>query len=143
MNIKGHTIGADAHCYIIAELSGNHNKDFNKAVAMVHKAKECGADAVKLQTYTPDTLTINCNNNYFIIGQDNNWQGQTLYELYEKAFTPWEWQPELKRIADNIGITLFSTPFDTTAVDFLEKMDVPAYKIASFELVDLELILDL
>lgn len=140
MKIAGQSIGNGNRCYIIAELSGNHNKDFQKAVEMIHKAKECGADAVKLQTYTPDTLTIDCNNKYFTIGKDTTWQGQILYELYEKAYTPWDWQPKLKKVADSINITLFSTPFDKTAVDFLENINVPAHKIASFELVDLGLI---
>lgn len=126
--------------YIIAELSANHNQDFEQAVKLVHAAKDAGADAVKLQTYTPDTLTIDCDNEYFRIGKGTVWQGKNLYQLYREAYTPWEWQPELKKLTDDIGISLFSTPFDKSAVDFLEKMDVPAYKIASFEMVDNPLI---
>ncbi len=132
-------IGKDQPIFIIAEMSANHNQDFEEAVKIVYAAKECGADAVKLQTYTPDTLTIDVDNEYFKI-KGTPWEGTTLYSLYKKAYTPWEWQPELKKIADRIGIILFSTPFDITAVDFLDKMDVPAYKIASFELVDIPLI---
>lgn len=126
--------------YIIAELSANHNQDFNQAVQLIKAAKEAGADAIKLQTYTPDTMTIDCDNEYFRIGKGTIWEGKTLYQLYKEAYTPWEWQPKLKEIANELGKDLFSTPFDKTAVDFLEKMDVPAYKIASFELVDIPLI---
>jgi pseudaminic acid synthase len=126
--------------YIIAQLSANHHQDFTKAVELVHAAKDAGADAVKLQTYTPDTLTINCDNEYFKIGAGTLWEGKTLYHLYGEAYTPWEWQPELKKIANDLGMELFSTPFDSTSIDFLEKMDVPAYKIASFEIVDIPLI---
>jgi len=139
IKIDNRHIGEGHPCYIIAEISANHNQSFEKAKRLVELAKESGADAVKLQTYTPDTMTIDCDNQYFKITQ-GPWKGQTLYELYKNAYTPWEWQPELKKIADKIGITLFSTPFDVTAVDFLEEMNVPAYKIASFELVDTPLI---
>ncbi|MBF0233058.1 MAG: pseudaminic acid synthase [Desulfamplus sp.] len=142
MNIKieDRIIGKNNPVYIIAELSANHNQDFNQAVQIIKAAKEAGADAVKLQTYTPDTITIDCNNEYFQIKHGTIWDGKSLYDLYKEAYTPWEWQPELKKIANNLGMTLFSTPFDKTAVDFLEKMGVPAYKIASFELVDIPLI---
>ncbi len=126
--------------FIVAELSANHNQDFNQAVELIKAAKEAGADAIKLQTYTPDTITIDCDNEYFRIGKGTIWEGKTLYELYKEAYTPWEWQPELKKIANDLGMELFSTPFDRSAVDFLEKMDVPCYKIASFELVDIPLI---
>lgn len=126
-------------CFIIAEMSANHGRDFDKAVAIVRAAKECGADAVKLQTYTPDTLTIDCDNEFFRIS-GTAWEGRTLHELYREAYTPWQWQPKLKEIAEELGILLFSTPFDATAVDFLEEMDVPCHKIASFENVDLPLI---
>lgn len=126
-------------CFIIAEMSANHGRDFDKAVKIIEEAKECGADAVKLQTYTPDTLTIDCDNKYFRI-EGTAWEGRTLYDLYEEAHTPWEWQPKLKRVADDLGMVLFSTPFDDTAVDFLEKMGVPCHKIASFENVDIPLI---
>lgn len=140
MRIDSRQIGPGEPVYIIAEMSANHNQDFDYAVRIIHAAKEAGADAVKLQTYTPDILTIDCDNEYFRIGKGTQWEGRTLYELYSEAYTPWEWQPKLKTIADEIGITLFSTPFDATSVDFLEEMGVPAYKIASFELVDIPLI---
>jgi len=129
----------DEKVFIIAELSANHNQDFNTAVESVKVIKECGANAVKLQTYTADTLTIDCDNDYFKI-KGTIWEGQTLYNLYKKAYTPWEWQPKLKKLADNLGLICFSSPFDKTAVDFLEEMKVPAYKIASFEILDIPLI---
>jgi pseudaminic acid synthase len=138
--IKNRTVGPSTPVYIIAELSANHNQDFNRALKLIKAAKKAGADAVKLQTYTPDTITIDCDNGYFRIGKGNLWEGKNLYRLYGEAFTPWEWQPELKKAAEDLGIDLFSTPFDRTAVDFLEDMEVPAYKIASFELIDLPLI---
>ncbi len=125
--------------YIIAEMSGNHAGSLERAKEIIHKAKEAGADCIKIQTYTPDTLTINCNNEYFNI-KDGTWDGENLYSLYGKAYTPWEWQPELKKEADMVGIDFLSTPFDTTAVDFLEEMGLSFYKIASFEIVDLPLI---
>jgi pseudaminic acid synthase len=134
------TLGTGYPVYIIAELSANHNQDFDQAVALVHAAKEAGADAVKIQTYTADTLTINCTNDYFRIGRGTQWEGKNLYDLYGEAYTPWDWQPKLEKIAHDIGLDFFSTPFDPTAVDFLEKMDVPAYKVASFEIVDIPLI---
>jgi N-acetylneuraminate synthase len=140
MMIGRHSIGDGAPCYIIAELSANHGQDFERAVQLVRAAQAAGADAVKLQTYTPDTLTINCDREPFHIGKGTIWEGKSLYALYGEAFTPWEWQPKLKAIAEDLGMDCFSTPFDSTAVDFLERMDVPAYKIASFELVDLPLI---
>lgn len=132
-------IGMGHPVYIIAEMSANHSQDFNKAVKIIEAAKKAGANAVKLQTYTPDTITINCDNEYFRI-KGTIWDGKTLYELYDEAYTPWEWQPNLKQVADKLGLHLFSTPFDHTAVDFLEDMNVPAYKVASFELVDLPLL---
>ena len=125
--------------YIVAEMSANHNQDFNQAVRIIEAAKEAGADAVKLQTYAPDTITIDCDNDYFRI-KGTTWEGKNLYELYKEACTPWEWQPKLKKTANDKGLDLFSTPFDHTAVDLLEKIDVPAYKIASFELVDIPLL---
>lgn len=134
------SIGNDNPVFIIAELSANHSQSFDQAVALIRAAKEVGADAIKLQTYTPDTITIDCDNEYFRIGKGTIWEGRTLYDLYKEAYTPWEWQPKLKNVANDLGMDLFSTPFDHTAVDFLEKMDVPAYKIASFELVDIPLI---
>jgi len=139
INIGQRRIGAGEPVYIIAEMSANHHQDFDQAVKIIQAAKDAGADAVKLQTYTPDTITIDCRNDYFQI-KGTIWEGRNLYDLYREAFTPWEWQPKLKAIADELGLDLFSTPFDHTAVDFLEGMAVPAYKIASFELVDLPLI---
>jgi N-acetylneuraminate synthase len=140
ITINGRYVGPGYPVYIVAELSANHNQDFDQAVRLIHAAKEAGADAIKLQTYTPDTLTIDCDKGCFRIGKGTIWEGQSLYALYSNAYTPWEWQPKLKRIANDIGLDLFSTPFDATAVDFLEEMDVPVHKIASFELVDLPLI---
>lgn len=137
--INGRVVGTGHPVYIIAEMSANHNQDFNQAVRIIEATKEAGADAVKLQTYTPDTITIDCDNDYFRIN-GTIWEGKNLYELYGKAYTLWEWQPKLKEIANGLGMDLFSTPFDHTAVDFLEKMDVPVYKVASFELVDLSLL---
>src|SRR5207253_2104308 len=126
--------------YIIAELSANHNQDYDQAVKIIHAAKDAGADAVKLQTYTADTITFCSSREEFRIGGGTLWDGRNLHDLYGEAHTPWEWQPKLKKVAEDIGLDLFSSPFDVTAVDFLKKMDVPAYKLASFELVDIELI---
>lgn len=134
--INGRIVGEGAPVYIIAEMSANHNQDFEQAVRILRAARDAGADAVKLQTYTPDTLTIDCRTPPFRVGSGTLWEGQYLYELYGQAYTPWEWQPKLKKIANELGLDLFSTPFDDSAVDFLEKMEVPAHKIASFELVD-------
>jgi pseudaminic acid synthase len=139
IKINGRIVGPAQRAYIIAEMSANHGQAFEQAVKILEAAKEAGADAVKLQTYTPDTITINCRSEYFQI-KGTIWEGRNLYDLYQEAFTPWEWQPKLKKIAANLGLDLFSTPFDHSAVDFLEQMQVPAYKIASFELVDLPLI---
>lgn len=133
-------IGEKNPVYIIAEMSANHNQDFKQAVRILEMAKEAGADAIKLQTYTPDTITIDCENEHFRIGRGTIWEGKNLYQLYKEAYTLWEWQPKLKKVADELGLDFFSTPFDYTAVEFLERMDVPAYKIASFELVDVSLI---
>ena len=140
IEISSKRIGSGYPTYIIAEMSANHNQDFDQAVKIIEAAKEAGADAIKLQTYTPDTLTIDCDNEYFCIGKGTIWEGRNLYDLYGEAYTPWDWQPRLKEMAVDLGLDLFSTPFDHTAVDFLEQMDVPAYKIASFEIVDLPLI---
>jgi pseudaminic acid synthase len=126
--------------FIVAELSANHNHDFDAAIRTIKAAKDAGADAVKLQTYTPDTMTIDCDNKYFQIKQGTLWDGMTLYELYKQAYTPWEWHKELFEYAHGIGITIFSTPFDKTAVDFLEELENPIYKIASFEITDIPLI---
>jgi pseudaminic acid synthase len=138
--IGGRRIGGGQPVYVIAEISANHNQDYDQAVRIIHAAKEAGADAIKLQTYTPDTITIRSDREYFKIGGGTLWDGNTLYDLYREAYTPWEWQPKLKQVADGLGMDLFSSPFDQTAVDFLEKMNVPAYKLASFELVDIPLI---
>lgn len=140
IKIGSREIGPEKPVYIVAEMSANHNQNFEQAIRILHAAKEAGADAVKLQTYTPDTLTINCGNEYFRIGKGTLWEGRTLYDLYNEAYMPWEWQPKLKKIADEIGIDLFSTAFDPTAVDFLEEMGVPVHKVASFEIVDIPLI---
>jgi N-acetylneuraminate synthase len=140
MNISGTFVGKDCPCYIIAELSANHNQKYEKAVELIRAAKEAGADAIKIQTYTADTLTIDCDRAEFAIGKGTIWEGKKLYDLYGEAYTPWDWQPKLKRVANDLGMALFSTPFDETSVDFLEEMEVPAYKIASFELVHLPLI---
>lgn len=126
-------------CYIIAEMSANHSGSLERALEIVHAAKEAGADCIKIQTYTPDTLTIDCDNEFFQI-KVGTWKGENLYSLYGKAFTPWEWQGRIKEEADRLGIDFLSTPFDSTSVDFLESLDVKFYKIASFELVDIPLI---
>jgi len=133
-------ISESSPTFIIAELSANHNQNFELAVATIKKAKEIGADAIKLQTYTADTITIKSDKEFFRINKGTVWDGKTLYDLYKEAYTPWEWQPKLKKIADDIGLICFSSPFDSTAVDFLEEIDVPAYKIASFEITDIPLI---
>lgn len=138
--VNGRRIGLDQPTYIVAEMSANHNQSFEEAARIVHAAKEAGADAVKLQTYTADTMTLASEKEHFQIGKGTIWEGRNLYDLYVEAYTPWEWQPKLKTIADGLGLDLFSTPFDDTAVDFLEKMDLPVYKVASFELVDIPLI---
>ena len=140
MRIENIEIGKENKVFIIAELSANHNQNFDLAVESIKAAKECGADAIKLQTYTADTLTIDSDKDYFKISQQTIWDGITLYKLYQQAYTPWEWQPKLKEVAEDLGLICFSTPFDKSAVDFLEKMNVPAYKIASFEIVDIPLI---
>jgi len=132
-------IGDNHPVFIIAEMSCNHLQNYDYAVEIIKKAKEAGADAIKLQTYTPDTMTIDCNNEYFSL-KGTIWEGKTLYELYQEAYTPWEWQPKLKKIAEELGLIFFSTPFDKTAVDFLEVLDVPVYKIASYEITDIPLI---
>lgn len=143
MNIKigNKKIGESSPVFIIAELSGNHNQNFDIAAKTLEAMKKAGADAVKLQTYTADTLTIDSKNKYFQIRQGKGlWDGKTLYGLYQEAYTPWEWHAKLKKIAQKLELIFFSTPFDFTAVDFLEKMNVPAYKIASFELNDIPLV---
>lgn len=138
--IASKEVGENSSVFIVAELSANHNQKYHLAVRTIEAMKEAGADAVKLQTYTPDTLTINCKTDYFKIKQNTIWDGKTFYDLYKEAYTPWEWQPKLKKIAEDLGMICFSSPFDRTAVDFLEEMKVPAYKIASFEITDIPLI---
>jgi pseudaminic acid synthase len=140
LRIGNRTIGQGQPVYVVAELSANHNQEFENAVRLIHEAKEAGADAVKLQTYTADTITIKSEGEQFRIGGGTLWDGRTLHELYGEAYMPWEWQPKLIQIANDLGMDLFSTPFDDSAVDFLEKMNVPAHKVASFELVDIGLI---
>lgn len=137
--IDGKQIGIGEPTYIIAEMSANHGGDFGKAVELVHAAKEAGADAIKLQTYTADTLTLDCKNDFFYI-KAGPWKGQYLHELYAKAYMPWEWHAPLQEIAKKIGITLFSSPFDSSAIHLLQELDMPAYKIASPEIIDLPLI---
>ncbi len=141
--IRKRPVGRGHPCFIVAEISGNHHQKYDEAVALVRAAKDAGADAVKLQTYTADTVTLNSRRKEFLVGgktTPRNWKKQSLWGLYTKGSTPWSWQPKLKRLADSLGMILFSTPFDETAVDFLEKMRVPCYKIASYEATDLVLL---
>ena len=133
-------IGEGAPVFIVAEMSANHLQDFDLAVKIIKEAAKAGADAIKLQTYTPDTMTLNVDNEYFRITQGTIWDGRTLYDLYQEAYTPWEWQPKFQKIAKEEGIEFFSTPFDKTSVDFLEDLNVPVYKVASFEITDIPLI---
>ncbi len=126
-------------CLIVAEISSNHGQNFKRAISLIKKAKDCGVNAVKFQCYTPDTITIDSHKKYFQI-KHPKWGGQTLYHLYKKAYTPWNWFKELKKIAEDLGLIFFATAFDKTAIDFLEDLDVPIHKIASFELIDLPLI---
>ena len=140
MNINNFEIDHKSKVFIIAELSANHNQNFDLAVKTVKAAKKSGANAIKIQTYTANTITIDCDNEYFKISGGTLWDGQTLYSLYKKAYTPWNWQPKLKKIAEEEGLIFFSSPFDKSAVDFLEDIDVPAYKVASFEITDIPLI---
>ena len=140
IRIGRHVISESSPTFIVAEMSANHNMDFDRAVAILRAAKEAGADAVKIQTYTADTITLNCDAPCFQITQGTLWDGTTLYKLYQSAYTPWEWQPRLKEIAEGMGLEFFSSPFDPSSVDFLEEMGVPAYKIASFEITDIPLL---
>ena len=139
MQINGRNIGDGNPCYVIAEMSANHAGSIENAKEIIHAAKESGADCMKIQTYTPDTITMDCHNQYFHI-EGGTWEGENLYSLYGKAYTPWEWQAELFETATKVGLDFFSTPFDHTAVDFLEEIGMQFYKIASFELVDIPLI---
>lgn len=140
ITIDQRRIGGDASVFIIAELSANHGGKIEIAKETIQAAAEAGADAIKLQTYTADTITLDCDAEWFQIKQGTLWDGQTLHDLYKEAYMPWEWQPELKAYAEALGLICFSSPFDPSAVDFLEGMEVPAYKIASFEITDIPLI---
>ncbi|MCC2597545.1 pseudaminic acid synthase [Pusillimonas sp. MFBS29] len=139
INIAGRRIASDTTPFIIAELSANHNGKLETAFNIIGEAKKAGADAVKLQTYTPDTITLDCDSKEFQI-HGGLWDGKTLYQLYQEAHMPWDWHKPLFAYARKLGITIFSSPFDSSAVDLLEDLNVPAYKIASFEAVDLPLI---
>ncbi len=132
-------VGSDTPCYIIAEMSANHAGEIERALEIVRAAKAAGADCIKIQTYTADTITLDCDNEYFKI-KEGKWRGENLHELYQKAYTPWEWQARIKEEAEKMGLDFLSTPFDRTAVDFLEGLGVSFYKIASFEVVDIPLI---
>ena len=138
--IGNRMVGEGHPTFIVAEMSANHLMNYDRAVQIIHAAKEAGADAVKLQTYTPDTITLDCENQYFQITQGTIWDGTSLHKLYETAYTPWEWQPKLMKIANDLGMECFSSPFDPTAVDFMTQIQMPAYKIASFEINDIPLI---
>lgn len=140
IRIGKHVISPNSPVFVVAELSANHNQDYKRAVEILHAAKEAGADAVKLQTYRADTITIDCDDPCFQINEGTIWDGTTLYKLYQQAYTPWEWQPKLKEEADKLGLECFSSPFDFTAVDFLQSLNMPAYKIASYEINDIPLI---
>ncbi len=140
IKIGNRIVSENSPTFVIAEMSANHNMDFDRAVAIMQAAKKAGADAVKIQTYTADTITLDCDAPCFQITQGTLWDGMTLHRLYETAYTPWEWQPKLKKIAEEMGLIFFSSPFDLTAVDFLEEMNVPAYKVASFEITDIPMI---
>lgn len=140
IRIGNHVLDKDSPAFIVAEMSANHNMDFGRAVEIIHAAKDAGADAVKIQTYTADTITLNSDAPCFQITQGTLWDGITLHKLYQKAYTPWEWQADLKKAAEEVGLEFFSSPFDFSSVDFLEELDVPAYKVASFEITDIPLI---
>lgn len=139
IKIGKHIIHQDSPAFIIAEMSGNHNQDFQRAIEIIHKAKEAGADCIKLQTYTADSLSLDCDNDYFV-EKDSIWAGMKSYQLYEEAHTPWEWQPRLKEEAEKIGLECISSPFDFPSVDFMEEMNMPAFKVASYEINDIPLI---
>ena len=140
MRIGKRLVGPGHPVYVVAEMSANHNQNFDHAVKIIEAAKETGADAIKLQTYTADTLTLKSDKPWFKVGKGTLWEGRTLHDLYSEAYTPWDWQPKLKEVANRLGLDLFSTPFDGTAVEFLENMGVPVHKIASFEVVDIPLV---
>lgn len=140
IKIGNRYVGEGERTYIVAEMSANHLQDYDRAKEIIRAAADAGADAVKLQTYTPETITLDCDNKYFQITQGTIWDGTTLHKLYETAYTPWEWHPALRDYAMELGMECFSSPFDASAVDFLSGMDMPAYKIASFEINDIPLL---
>ena len=140
MKIGAYEISNNSPCFIIAELSANHNGSLQTALETVRAAKRAGADCIKLQTYTADTLTIDCDKEDFVIRSGSIWDGKNYYQLYKEAYTPWEWHAEIMKVAQEEGLICFSSPFDPTSVDFLEELNVPAYKIASFEITDIPLI---
>ena len=140
MNINGFNIGGNNPVFIIAELSANHNGSIETALETIRAAKRAGADAIKFQTYTPDTMTIDVKKKDFLLSQGTIWDGRYLHDLYQDAYTPWEWHEQLFKVAEEEGLIYFSSPFDFTAVEFLERLNVPAYKIASFEITDIPLI---
>ena len=133
IKIADELIANESKTFIIAEISANHNHDIEIAKTMIREAKRAGADAVKLQTYTVDTITLDCDNEYFQIKQGTIWDGTTLYKLYKEAYTPWEWHKELMEVAKQEGIICFSSPFDKTAVDFLEELDVPRFALSHYQ----------
>lgn len=140
IKIGNRYLGEGEKTFIVAEVSANHLQDYGRAEKIIYAAKDAGADAVKLQTYTADTITLDCDNEYFQIKQGTIWDGTTCYKLFSEAYTPWEWQPKLMELANSLGMECFSSPFDFTAVDFMEEMNMPAYKVASFEIKDIPLI---
>ncbi len=140
LRIGNRYVGEGEKTFIVAEVSANHLQNFERAKAIIKAAKDAGADAVKLQTYTADTITLNCDNEYFQITQGTIWDGTSLHKLYEEAYTPWDWQPDLMKYANDLGMECFSSPFDPTAVDFMQEMNMPAFKVASFEINDIPLI---
>lgn len=140
ISIGSSAIGIDTPTFIIAEMSGNHNGDLSRALSIVDAAVDAGVDAIKLQTYTADTITLDCDNEYFRTQKGGLWEGRTLYDLYAEAYTPWEWHKAIIQHAKERNIICFSSPFDFSAVDFLEDLNVPAYKIASYEIQDIPLI---
>src|SRR3989338_2804160 len=143
MQIGNRKIGEGQPCFVVAELSGNHHQKYEEAEELVREAAKAGVDAIKLQTYTPDTITLNSRKDWFIVGgkdQPDSWKNANLYELYGTAYTPWDWQPKLKELAESLGLMFFSTPFDDTAVDFLEGLNVDFYKVASYEAIHIPLL---
>jgi len=140
VKIKNRLIGENQPVFIVAELSANHCQKYDLAVKTIKAAKSAGAEAIKVQTFKPETITLNCKNHYFKIKGENPWRGQRLYDLYKKIYMPWEWQVRLKKLANKLGLLFFSSPFDRTAVDFLIKLKVPAFKVASYEITDIPLI---